>query len=80
MDMLKIIGVALILAAAAWFEWPKIEADQKKEKKVFVIFSLISGGMLAVVILYPELPGPNKWMLELFKPMGEMMQKYKLAG
>ncbi|MFE5324653.1 hypothetical protein ACFQ88_39045 [Paenibacillus sp. NPDC056579] len=75
MAFIKLLGIAILLALIAMYEWPKIEPNQKKEKAAFVILSLFAGGMLAMVLFFPEIPGPNKWMVTIFKPLGDLLEE-----
>lgn len=75
MEVFKLFGIAILLVLIALYEWPKIEPNQKKEKASFILLTVFSGGMLALVLLFPDLPGPNKWLITIFKPLGDLIEK-----
>ncbi|MBO7744211.1 hypothetical protein I8J29_08400 [Paenibacillus sp. MWE-103] len=73
--MLKIAGVALLFALGALYEWPKLKPGRPRERRAFALLSAFAAGLLLLVLCFPELPGPNKWMIELFKPMRWMLER-----
>ncbi|MFC4809336.1 hypothetical protein [Paenibacillus sp. GCM10023250] len=73
--VLKFAGVALLLALAALHEWPKLKQGKPKERRAYVLVSAFAGCLLLLVLCFPELPGPNKWIVWLFKPMRWMLEQ-----
>lgn len=74
MVFLKLLGIAILLALIALYEWPKIEPNEKKEKAAFVILSVFAGGMLTLELFFPEFPWLHKWVLTIFKPLSELSE------
>ncbi|MCQ6278421.1 hypothetical protein JN080_04055 [Bacillus sp. EB600] len=61
------------MAVIILFQWPKMKQHPKKDKWAFFMLLLI-GWMLSMFDL-PNMPGPLTWIEELFKPVGQFMEK-----
>ncbi|ALX48579.1 hypothetical protein [Lentibacillus amyloliquefaciens] len=74
---MKIASVFLAIVVAALitlYEWPRINEDQKKEKRAFII--LTTGGFLLAVmlIIFPNLSGPTEFVQWVFKPFSQLLE------
>ncbi len=66
MRLISVLIVIVVTILITIYEWPKIDKNLKKEKRVFVLLT-IGGVLLAVFLVYiPEMPGPTElvdWIL-----------------
>jgi multisubunit Na+/H+ antiporter MnhB subunit len=70
-----VIGLTVILLMIVWYEWPKMNPNQKKEKAAFATLSVL-GWVLAVLLVFqPELPGPTQLVEFIYKPFGKLLEK-----
>lgn len=70
-----ILGIIVIIALMAWFEWPKINPGQKKEKVAFIILTLMAGGLSALLVINPDMPGLTEWLERVYKPFGKILEE-----
>ncbi|MDN4073171.1 hypothetical protein [Fictibacillus terranigra] len=70
-----IIGITIVVVLLTFYEWPKMDQHQKKEKKAFVTITAM-GWLLAILLLFfPDLPGPTQMIDSLFSPLGKLLEK-----
>ncbi|MED3563904.1 hypothetical protein [Bacillus xiapuensis] len=75
MKWVSIVGITVIVAIMALFEWTKMKKNQKKEKAAFVTLTA-AGWLLATLLLFfPDMQGPTQIIDKLFKPLGKMLEK-----
>ncbi|MGP0690230.1 hypothetical protein ACW5UC_27180 [Priestia aryabhattai] len=75
MKWITVLGITICVVLIVWYEWPKINRNQKKEKVVFVALTAM-GWLLAILLLFfPDMPGPTQMIEMLFKPLGKMLEK-----
>ncbi|WP_085507647.1 hypothetical protein [Thalassobacillus devorans] len=69
MNWLSLFGVSLVVLLLFFYEWPKMNQNQVKEKRVFIF--LIAGVWLVAVMLifFPDVPGPIDLITFLFRPV-----------
>lgn len=75
---MKIAGVLLIIVAAVLitlYEWPKINEDLRKERRAFIVLMMAGVLLAALLIYFPEMPGPTELVQWLFKPFSNMLAK-----
>jgi len=53
------------------YEWPKMQRDQKKEKKVFIVLVTFEWLFSLIFLFYPDLKSPAAFLL----PMYDVMEK-----
>lgn len=58
MKVLGIFGITLLVVLFIIYEWPKMDQNQKKEKKVFLIFLTVDWVFAIILLVYPSLPNP----------------------
>ncbi|GAB6935480.1 MAG: hypothetical protein C0P64_008285 [Bacillota bacterium] len=64
-----VAGLTVLVAAMALYEWPKIDAHRKNERRTFVVLTAL-GWLLSVLLLFwPELPGPRQLVEWVFHPV-----------
>jgi multisubunit Na+/H+ antiporter MnhB subunit len=69
-----IFGITLIVIVMILFEWPKFTKKMKKEKRAFLILTVV-GWILAILLLYfPEMPGPTQLVDFVYKPLGKLLE------
>ena len=49
------------------YEWPKMEQNQKKEKKIFLAFLTFDWVFAIVLLVYPDLPNPLIPLIPIFE-------------
>jgi len=75
MKWITVLGITICVVLIVWYEWPKINRNQKEEKVVFVALTAM-GWLLAILLLFfPDMPGPTQMIEMLFKPLGKMLEK-----
>jgi len=75
MKWITIIGITICVFLIVWYEWPKMDQNQRKEKAACVVLTA-TGWLLAILLLFfPDMPGPTQMIDVLFKPLGKMLEK-----
>lgn len=75
MNTASVIGVSMIVALMTLFEWSKMSKNQKKEKVVFAAIAL-SGWLLAIILIFfPEIPGPTRFIELIFKSQSNWLEQ-----
>lgn len=75
MNFASIIGITVVAILMTLYEWPKMNKNQKKEKKAFVTLTM-AGWLLAVLLVFfPDMPGPTQLIDVVFKPLGKFLEK-----
>lgn len=75
MKWAAVLGITAILAFMTVYEWPKMKAQMKKEKMAFAALTILGGILALLLVFYPEMPGPTKWIDAVFKPLGKFLEK-----
>lgn len=73
MNWLLLLSVAALVGAIVWFEWPRFNPGQKREKAAFLTLLAIGAFLAGLLIFFPEIPGPNHWIDTLFRPLGTLL-------
>lgn len=60
---------SLILVVMFFYEWPKLQQKQGKEKKIFLLLLIINWTIATVLLFYPNTPGPTQFIQYIFKPL-----------
>lgn len=72
MTLLKITGITLVAAVVFGYEFPAIK-DKPKERSVLLV-SIITAFLLGtLLIVFPGIPSPIKWVDWLFKPINSLL-------
>lgn len=71
MKVFGIVGITVLIIMIILYEWPRMEQNQKKEKKIFLACLLFDWVFMIVLLVYPDLPNP----LEPLIPMFEWVKK-----
>lgn len=70
-----LLVLAAIVAVLAWFEWAKFNREQKREKLAFLALLFLDAALTALLIFFPETPGPNEWIDRLLMPLGTLLER-----
>ncbi|WP_240507995.1 hypothetical protein [Virgibacillus indicus] len=71
---MSLFWVIVVTILVILYEWPKMDKEQKKEKWAFAGLTM-AGFLLAVMLIYfPDTPGPNQLVGEIFRPLGKLME------
>ncbi|MBB5172289.1 hypothetical protein [Texcoconibacillus texcoconensis] len=73
-NIVNAIGITLLVGLIALYEWPKINPEQKKEKKAFVVLSVIGWGLALLLVYFPNIAGPNDLIDFIYQPITKMME------
>ncbi|TMN23231.1 hypothetical protein FH966_10130 [Lentibacillus cibarius] len=74
MKWLMVLGIVAVAILITLYEWPKIEKEQKREKKVFVVLTTGSVILGIVLVYFPDMPGPTQLVEAIFKPLGKLLE------
>lgn len=69
MEILFVLGITILILVMYLYEWPKIEKKQKKEKRSFVVLTIIGWLLAILLVFFPDLPGPIHFLREIYKPL-----------
>lgn len=69
-----ILGSMIIVILMILFQWPKINPNQKKEKAVFITFTILGWLLINIMFIYPNIPGPSQLIDYLYKPLGKLLE------
>ncbi|WP_158735560.1 hypothetical protein [Alteribacillus sp. YIM 98480] len=69
MKILAILGITVIMVGIYLYEWQKIEKYQKKERRTFVVLTIIGWSLAILLLFFPDLPGPVHFLREVYKPL-----------
>lgn len=69
------MGLTVIVALMALYEWPRMNPSQKKEKRAFLILAAMGWILGVLLVFFPELPSPTKLIDTIYKPLGKMLEK-----
>lgn len=75
MKWVALCGVTLVVALIVLYEWRKINPNQKNEKAAFITLTASGWVLAALLIFFPELPGPTQWVEAVFRPLGKLLEK-----
>ncbi|MEI2468189.1 hypothetical protein ACIQX3_00380 [Peribacillus frigoritolerans] len=67
------ICTTVIVALIILYEWPKMKQNPKKDKVAFL--TLLLTGLVLSMFNLPQMSGPTEWIVVLFRPFGEFMEK-----
>ncbi|AAY60297.1 hypothetical protein I6G76_00065 (plasmid) [Bacillus cereus] len=74
MKWITVVGITVCVILMTFYEWPKMDWNQKKEKIAFITLTAM-GWLLAILLLFfPDMPGPTQMIEKLFKPLGKMLE------
>ncbi|MGO4886791.1 hypothetical protein ACJ2A9_03455 [Anaerobacillus sp. MEB173] len=74
MNWVLSIVSGLIAALIVWFEWPKINQKQKKEKQALVTLSIMGWVLAVLLIFFPDMPGPTDLVDYIYRPLGKLLE------
>ncbi|WP_307340472.1 hypothetical protein [Caldalkalibacillus uzonensis] len=69
-----IILVTVIVMLIALYEWPKINRHEIKEKRAFIVLTVMGWGLAVLLLYFPDLPGPNEWVGKIFGPLKKFVE------
>ncbi|SDH87525.1 hypothetical protein [Alteribacillus bidgolensis] len=69
MKILDVLGITVIMVWVYFYEWPRIEKNQKKERRTFVVLTIIGWSLAILLVFFPDIPGPTDFIREIFKPI-----------
>ncbi|WP_223594152.1 hypothetical protein [Neobacillus bataviensis] len=70
----SLLGTAFLVLCMVMFQLSKINQNQKKEKAVLVIFSVLGLILANLLIFFPDVPGPSELIDVLYKPLGKLLE------
>ena len=74
MKWLFALGVTSLVVFMILYEWPKMQRNQKKEKKVFIVL-VTFGWLFAITLLfYPDLKSPAAFLLPMYEAMEKILK------
>ncbi|XEC94701.1 hypothetical protein AB6A23_26010 [Paenibacillus tarimensis] len=66
---LAVIGLIVL------YEWPRFSRGKKsREKAAFVILVGIGAVLAALLIFFPDMPGPTQMIDRLYRPLGRLLE------
>lgn len=74
MIALQLLGVTVVVGLMVLYEWPRMKRGQKKERAAFVTVTVIGWVLAAMLLIYPNMPGPTQLANALFKPLSEWIK------
>ncbi|MBU8906635.1 hypothetical protein [Desertibacillus haloalkaliphilus] len=74
MEIIYLFVIAVVVGVVTWFEWPKIEKHETKEKRAFIAISAIAVCLAAFLLYFPDAPGPTHFVSKLFEPLTKMIK------
>ncbi|RYG72482.1 hypothetical protein EU245_10370 [Lentibacillus lipolyticus] len=75
MKWLMVLGIVVVAILMTLYEWPKINKEQKREKKAFVVLTAGSVILAVVLVYFPAMPGPTQLVDAIFKPLGKLLEQ-----
>jgi multisubunit Na+/H+ antiporter MnhB subunit len=75
---LKWVGVAALTVLAlvlAWYELPRLTAEMKRERTVFLVITVTGWGLGSLLIFFPEMPGLTQLVDFLYRPLYPLIGK-----
>lgn len=75
MKWLGVMGIIVIAVLFSLFELPKVNKDQQKEKRTFIILTVIASALGILLVFFPTMPGPTQLVEWIFRPLGKLMEK-----
>jgi hypothetical protein len=69
-----ITSIVTVLLLMVWYEWPKFEPGQKKEKAAFIAFTAAACLLAVLIEANPDIPSPNDWVEWMLKPLGKLLE------
>ncbi len=67
MKVFGILGITVLVVVLLLYEWPKMEKNQKKEKKALLILLTFDWVFTIVLLVYPDLPNPLVSLIPIFE-------------
>ncbi|WP_028782358.1 hypothetical protein [Thalassobacillus devorans] len=74
MNWLSFFGVSIVVLLIILYEWPKMEENQVKEKRLFIVLVFGTWVIAGMLIFFPDLPGPIDLITYLFSPMEDIIE------
>lgn len=75
MKWLGVMGIVFIAVLLSLYELPKINKDQRKEKRTFIILTVLGSFLGILLVLFPTMPGPTQLVEWVFGPLGGLMER-----
>ncbi|GGK11902.1 hypothetical protein GCM10010965_01080 [Caldalkalibacillus thermarum] len=48
--------------------------DEIKEKRAFIVLTVMGWGLAVMLLYFPDLPGPNDWVEKIFAPFKKFVE------
>ena len=74
MKWAMIFGITVLIALILWYEGPKINPNQKKDKYALIVLSAMSWVLAALLLFFPNMPGPTELVDQIYKPLGKLLE------
>lgn len=74
MKLAAVLGITVIVALMALYEWPQMNSDQTKEKAAFIGVTVMGWLLGVFLVFFPDSPGPSHLFDTIFKPLGKMLE------
>ncbi|OIJ15280.1 hypothetical protein BKP35_05380 [Anaerobacillus arseniciselenatis] len=74
MKWAMIFGITILTALILWYELPKINQNQKKDKYVLIALSAMSWVLAVLLLFFPNMPGPTELVDQIYKPLGKLLE------
>jgi hypothetical protein len=70
MKWAMLFGITVCVLLIFLFQLPRLKADQKKEKIAVVILLMFGWLLSAMLVFFPNIPGPDYFITAIFKWLG----------
>jgi hypothetical protein len=70
----SILGTSFLVLCMVMYQLSKLNQNQKKERAVLIIFSVLGWLVANLLIFFPDAPGPTELIDVLYKPLGKLLE------
>ncbi|WP_152397851.1 hypothetical protein [Paenibacillus cellulositrophicus] len=73
MIWMKVAGITVVVVIIACFEWVRLDIGRVRERVVLVSIAGLSWIAALMAVLFPEMPGPIRWVEWLYRPLSGLL-------
>jgi multisubunit Na+/H+ antiporter MnhB subunit len=70
-----VLGVTVVVSAIALYEWQGLRSKPKRDKWAFAAFAAMGWGLALLLIFFPGVPSPSRWVEVVYGPLGKLLEK-----
>ncbi len=74
MKLAALIGILIVTLLFTLYTWPKLNKDQRKEKRAFIVLTVMAVFLAVTLLYFPKLPGPTELIDWIFRPLGKVLK------